>query len=221
MNLPFTTEQFLSIFVDYNATIWPFQFVLATAGIIAVVAVLRGGQAFTRLPVLLMAALWTWSGLVYHLVFFRTINGAAILFGALFITQAVVLAALASRTPLTFRFTRSLEGWLGAAVIVYALLLYPLASRFLGHRFMASPTFGAPCPVVIFTFGLMLWSARPLRWFEYAIPMLWAVIGTSAALQLGMIEDLGLTIAALAFLSAMIHRRARGTRHVGLSAAGA
>lgn len=219
MSLPFTVDQFLSVFSAYNAAVWPMQLVLAGIAILLLIIVLRNGASSAHLPALGLALIWSWSGVVYHLLFFRSINGAALVFGAVFLIQAGILALEGMRSTLQFRFTDSPQGWAGAALILYALVAYPILGYLLGHRYPASPTFGAPCPLVIFTTGLLLWSTRPLRWYEYAVPVAWAVIGTSAALQLGMVEDFGLSIAALALLAAKAWGRTGRGPAVGMSAA--
>ena len=204
MKLPFTVDQFLAVFSAYNTAIWPTQFLLV--GIAILILIGAFSQRFAPFGAGAIAFLWGWSGLVYHLIFFRPINGAAIVFGLLFLVQAGVLVG-EWRTRLRFRFTPSLAGWVGATLVLYALLLYPMLGYVVGHAYPATPTFGAPCPVTIFTLGVLLWSERPLRWYVYAIPMAWGVIGTSAAASLGMLEDYGLAVAALAFVYVIVASR--------------
>ena len=72
--------------------------------------------------------------------------------------------------------------------------------------------FGAPCPVTIFTIGL-LWLARPpVRWFLIVVPVLWATVGSSAAFSLGIREDLGLLVAGLSGLIMFVPSRERERR---------
>ena len=219
MKLPFTVDQFLSVFSAYNTAIWPMQVLLVVAALAAVAVSVWPGARFRGVPAWTLALMWLWGGIVYHLIFFRPINSAAGVFGLLFVIQAALFGTLAARGKMTFRFSPSLEGWLGAGLIGYALIVYPVLGYVLGHRYPESPTFGAPCPTTIFTFGLMLWSSRALRWFESAIPVVWAIIGTSAAMMLGMREDLGLPVAALLFLGVPRIVRANAGRFSGLSAA--
>ena len=208
--LPFTTEQFLEVFARYNSTIWPMQMVLTTLALFAIVTALRPPRGQTRIAAVILASLWAWSGIAYHLLFFRRINGAAVIFGLLFLIQAGVFVHAAFNHAFTPRFTTTLRGWIGAGIMAYALIGYPILGMALGHVYPAAPTFGVPCPLTIFTLGLLLWSDRPLPWTLPAIPLAWAAIGTSAAFALGMREDLGLTIAAvLAALLLLPGRRAR------------
>lgn len=73
----------------------------------------------------------------------------------------------------------------------------------LGHRFPSSPVFGvAPCPTAIFTFGLLLWSERRPSVSLLLITLIWAVVGSSAVVFLGVLENIGLITSGL--LSASI-----------------
>jgi hypothetical protein len=80
-------------------------------------------------------------------------------------------------------------------LILYALILYPIVGSLLGHVYPSSPTFGLPCPTTIFTFGMLLWVRKPPL-IVLIIPVLWSIVGFSAALQLGIKEDIGLPMAA-------------------------
>ncbi|HET8670158.1 MAG TPA: DUF6064 family protein, partial [Candidatus Saccharimonadales bacterium] len=151
------------------------------------------------------ALLWLWMGVVYHLLFFTTINKAARLFGSLFIIQSVVfifVGVLSSR--LSFRFRFDVQGLIGGALISYALVLYPIVGILLGHHYPAAPTFGVPCPTTIFTFGLLIGAGVNVRFYMLVIPLLWSVMGLWAAISLGMYEDLGLVIAGFSGVFIML-----------------
>jgi hypothetical protein len=78
--------------------------------------------------------------------------------------------------------------------------VYPAISYALGHRYPAAPTFGLPCPTTIFTLGLLVWAGTALPRRVLIVPLLWALVGTSAALSLGMVEDFGLLVSAIAVM---------------------
>jgi hypothetical protein len=199
MNVPFTTEQFLEVFRQYNQAIWPLQIVaylIAAASLGAVLWPRSGGRAIASL---MLAGFWMWTGVAYHITYFSRINSAAVLFGACFILQGgLFIWSGIIRSQLELRFRPGLAGCTGALLIIYAMVLYPLLGHTLGHRFPGAPTFGVtPCPTVIFTFGLFLWSEGKLPRYLMIIPSAWALLGFTAALQFGMYEDLGLLVAAL------------------------
>lgn len=198
MQLPFTIEEFLNVFVAYNSSIWPAQIVLNIAGLTAVGLCFRKNVP-SRLISALLGMLWLWTGIVYHLGFFLRINPAALAFGILCIVQGgIFLGAGAWGRGLKFRFTPHWRTSVGGALLLYGLVIYPVLGYFLGHRYPASPTFGAPCPTTIFTFGLLLWATSRVNWFYYMLPLIWSLIGFTAALNLGVREDIGLLVAGIA-----------------------
>jgi hypothetical protein len=73
------------------------------------------------------------------------------------------------------------------------------------------PAFGvAPCPTTIFTIGfLLMGSWRVVRWLLF-LPGLWAAVGGSAAILLGVPQDFGL-LAALALLIVLAVARLAGS----------
>ncbi|MFI5311421.1 MAG: DUF6064 family protein [Gemmatimonadales bacterium] len=210
MQVPFTLEQFLGVFQAYNAGVGVAPLVLTMLG--AAIA----GLAMSRYPWRHRAVagglgvLWLWAGVVYHWGFFSRINPAAWLFGALFVLEAVLLAVYGVvRGRLLFTPRRDGASALGFALVLYALVIYPALGWMLGHGYPSGPSFGAPCPSTILFFGVVLWAIDTVPVAVVIVPMLWAAAGTSAALQLGMREDIGLPVAAAIVLFALTRRRVR------------
>jgi hypothetical protein len=207
--MPFTREEFFQVFAAYNAGIWPMQLVLAAAALWIVLATMRPGFRTQRAVPIVIASLWAWSAVSYHLLFFRSINPLALPFGLMFLLQAVLFVVAARRKRMELRFRPSLTGWLGVALVSYALVAYPILGASAGHVFPASPTFGAPCPLTIFTLGVLLWNAQPTPWYLWTIPLLWSVVATSAAASLEVREDFGLSAAAVVVVAVLVSRRTR------------
>ena len=61
------------------------------------------------------------------------------------------------------------------------------------------PTFGVPCPTMIFTAG-MLMLATPRSWRLSIVPVIWSLIGGSAAFLLGVRADYALPLAGIALV---------------------
>ena len=196
--IPFTVDQFLNVFEQYNVAVWPAQVFLYTIGIVAICLTLSRRNDFSRSVGLILSLFWIWMGIVYHLWFFSAINKAARVFAAFFVLQGILfLIAGVLKQQLKFRFSSNLYGVVGSVFLVYALIVYPVLGYWLGHRYPAAPTFGLPCPTTIFTFGLLLWTNRRVPLYVLAIPLAWTFLGFWAAISLGMIEDLGLLMAGL------------------------
>ena len=215
MSLPFSTDQFLNVFSLYNNSIWPWQMLLNVLGIAAVLLCFRPHPRSAIIAAIL-AALWLWTGSVYHLAFFSSINPAAYLFGSLAILQGGVLAYFGVlKHDIAFGFRKDIGGYAGAVFLAYGLVVYPVLGYFLGHVYPSSPTFGAPCPTTIFTFGILLWTTSRVRWYIVLLPLIWTVVGSSAALTLGILEDIGLLVSGIAGTALLAGRRVHPLKPAG------
>ena len=167
------------------------------------------------MAIALLAALWLWTGIVYFKMFFVTVTRAGEVFGSLFLAQAVLLLLAAwQNEPLERTSRTSIAA--GASILVYALLLYPVAGMAAGQQYPAIPTFGAPCPLTIFTFGVFCLLPGAVSRVLTAIPVLWVLISSYAAVGFHVVEDLGLPIAAIAAIAVM-DREAHHPRVAGVA----
>jgi hypothetical protein len=203
MRLPFSEEQFLDVFAAFNRAFWPLGAVLWIAAAIVFVSWLRQ-RAPARVVMGLLAALWL-TGALYHLVFFTAINPAAWLFGAAFMAEALLMLWIGATRPIAFERRRDWQSIAAAVLVVYSLC-YPLLGLLFGLRFPRMPAFGVPCPTALITVGLLLSSREGVARALLIVPVLWCVIATSAALQLGIAADLALAVAAALGLAHMLAR---------------
>lgn len=208
MKLPFTGEQFLELFRDYNQSVFPLQIVFYLLAAVVIFLALKPVAFSGRLISAILAFLWLWMGIVYHLLFFTSINKAAYLFGSLFIVQGLLFVAygVAGR-KLTYSLQVDGFGVAGAILAGFALAVYPLLGYYTGHGYPLSPTLGVPCPTTIFTFGVLLWSQLRVPKAVLVIPFLWSLPGFSAATTLGITEDTALVIAGLVATGLLWFRR--------------
>ena len=214
--LPFTRDEFLDLFAAYNASVWPAQPLAYGLGAVAMLALAGGSPAGRRLALALIGVMWLWTGIAYHWLFFAEINPAAVAFALLFGLQgaAFLAAAAAAKPGFDVGGLRSPSGTLGAALIAYAFAVYPLIDLMMGH-WPRMPAFGiSPCPVTLFTLGLLLLARPrpPLR--LWIIPVLWSLIGGTAAFLLGIVQDWVLLAAGPAALAVAFlpkQKRARTT----------
>src|SRR5690348_16671165 len=125
--LPFTPEQFLTVFVSYNSAIWPIQIVAYLLGGLAVALLLLKPREGDRIISGILAAMWLWTGIGYHGLWFSAINQAAYLFAALFILQGCYLLYAGSYGGrIHFGRRSDLAARVGAAFTSYATVVYPL-----------------------------------------------------------------------------------------------
>lgn len=198
MKLPFTVEQFLQVFAQYNLAVWPMQIILNLLALLAIGVAIKKSKYSDVMISGILAFFWLWIGVAYHILHFTAINKAAYGFGILFLLQGGLFLIVGVLQPkLSFTYQDTIYGIIGSLFLVYALLIYPILGHVLGHQYPQSPTFGLPCPTTILTFGLFLWTSKTFPKYLLIIPVLWSIIGFGAAISLTIREDIGLVIAGI------------------------
>lgn len=196
MQLPFTSEQFFDLFAAYNAALWPAAVTLWMASAVVSFLLLARRRGIDRWVSALLAAQWAWSALAYHAAFFTRINPAAWIFAALFLVQAALLLWVGIvQRRLSFASRRDTWAPLAWGLIAYSLA-YPAINAIDHQSLSRIPTFGLPCPTTIFTAGVLL-LATPRPRVLSTVPVIWSLIGGSAAALLGVRADYALPVAGL------------------------
>ena len=112
MKTPFTADQFLDNIKNYNQAVFPMQIVFYLISFFVIYLVLKPSSKSDKIISWLIAFLWLWMGIVYHLVFFTTINKAAYLFGIVFILQGILFLILGIfKSKLSFKFHSQRKFW--------------------------------------------------------------------------------------------------------------
>lgn len=196
--MPFTVEQFISVFEKYNQAIWPMQIFTYVLAVWAVFLLVEKKPQSNKIIASILAFFWIWMGAAYHLKYFSQINKAAIVFGALFLIQGLIFLIYGViKENIVFDYIYDKNTVVGGFFILFGMVLYSVIGLLFGHVYPRSPIFGvAPCPTTIFTFGMLLFTKK-LPKVIIIIPFLWSLLGFSAALKLGITEDVGLLIAGV------------------------
>lgn len=211
MQLPFTPNQFFSIFAAYNHAFWIVVIVMWFATLAILVVVWRDPARWTRLLSFLLGTLWLWNAVAYHAFLFTRINPAAWVFAAMFAVQALLLLHAGLQGSPHYLSATGARQALGLALATYSLA-YPFLTMAVGHDYPYTPTFGLPCPTVILTIGLLFTTREPICLRLAVIPILWAFIGGSAATLLNVPTDYVLLAAGIVLLVAVVVRAARPYR---------
>ncbi|WP_198320841.1 DUF6064 family protein [Azohydromonas aeria] len=211
--LPFTHAQFVAVFDAYNRAAWPAQIGAYALGAALLWMVARPTTRHAGRRIGLgLAAMWLWTGVAYHWLHFTAINRAAWAFGALFVAEGLLLAGAALRDRLDFAAAAGPAAPLGWLLIAYALLAYPLLGLAAGMRYPAMPMFGiTPCPLTLFTWGLLLLVRSAPPWPVVAVPLVWSLVGGSAAFLLDVPQDWPLLASGLVALP-LLRRQRRADR---------
>jgi hypothetical protein len=81
-----------------------------------------------RIILLILIFFWFWMGIVYHILFFSSINPLAFAFGVLFIIEACLLIYLGViKKQVEFSLTMDRYTLIGLIFILYAMIIYPLS----------------------------------------------------------------------------------------------
>jgi hypothetical protein len=198
--LPFSVVQFLSVFAEYNQSFWPVALVLWVASAALLVAVWLQPARWNRALSLLLAAQWLWSGVAYHALLFTRINPAAWIFAALFVVQGGLFVRYRTLQYFSMPGARNATG---LALCLYALA-YPLLSM-TTHAYPATPTYGVPCPTAIMTIGMLITASRVPA--LAVVPVLWGLIGGSAAILLTVPLDYVLLASGVLLLTMTMTRK--------------
>lgn len=171
--LLFSPRTYYRLFELYNADVWPLQIVTLAAGLAILLLVLRNTAWSRRTVAAILAALWLFVAWAYLLQRYDPINFAARYYAIGFAVQAALLVWTGVvRDRLRFESA----GWVGVALIAYALVLHPLIAPLSGRPWIQAEIFGlAPDPTVIATLGVLVAAARP-NWHLLVPPLLWCAV---------------------------------------------
>ena len=210
MEIPFTVEQFFDVFGTYNTAIWPVQVLAYILGIVVLVLAFCESKLAAPIVSGILGFFWIWMGVFYHIVHFSVINPAAWIFGIFHILQGLLFLFFARPA---FRFILKPLPVIGGCFILYAMLIYPLLGISFGHSYPKAPMFGvAPCPTTIFTFGILLWTTKSVPAYLLVIPLLWSIVGMTAAVNLRVPQDYGLVVSGVLGTVLILIQNRKGER---------
>ena len=186
-----TGEQILNIIANYNQTIWPMQIVGYLLCLIAFLAFLLPERNSARLANTILAFLWLWVAAMFWWPLRE--NVVNLLLAIVFTVQGVLFIVEIFMSNLAYRPSTNAPAGFGIIALVYALI-YPLVGLLFGHTY---PTMWLgvifPCPLVIFTFGMLLVSQHSVPKYLLVIPLLMSLMGV-LWVYLGVFEDVGLVL---------------------------
>ncbi len=198
----FTLERFLNYASRYNLDLYPAQYLMLGLGLIAILTVFFRTEHSSRFISAILAFFYGWIGIQFYMIYFKDFMPIPFVFGILFIIQALIFILEGTiRNRISFQFKSDLYGLTGALLLFYALFGYQALEYLFGRGYPEILSFGMfPCPTVIFSLGILLWTGKKFPPYILIFPIINALSGFIPAFMIGIIEDIGLIISGLLVL---------------------
>lgn len=176
--LLFSPRAYYRLLERHNEALWPAQLLTLGLGLI-ILGLLRRPRLWQgRTVSAFLAGLWVWVAWAFLWRRYATINWAAVYVAPLFVLEAGLLVWIGVvRRRLTFRLRRDAADWIGIALFILSLVVYPLIAPLVGRPWSQAEIFGiVPDPTVLATLGLLLLAEGRPRWELLAVPIVWCTI---------------------------------------------
>lgn len=192
-----TGEQLLGVFADYNLMIWPMQILAYLLGLIGLIFGIRINNLSNRVIPGILTFFWSWVALAFWLPSAQQGFSPGYLFAAVFLIQGGLFLSQLIKPKRMEGFHANFASWVGIIIMLYAMLGYPLFGYLIGHIYPRTPPFGlTPCPVVTYTFGMLLLTVQKVPKALLIIPLCYALSGI-LWVSIGVLEDIGMVLGVL------------------------
>lgn len=191
-------ELFWNVVASYNQETRWVQILLVATGILLTLSLYRNPAAWKqRAMKLFLAGCYAWMAVAFF--FTRDASPVGRFFaGPLF--TAVTISFLLDLAHPRYSFHLPAPGWHRAGTLLWLalVLLYPLVSYLLGHRYPAITTPMMPCPLTVFAIALLSGSLPTASPLSYALLTVWGIAALPKVFGLfNVYEDAILFAAAL------------------------
>ncbi|MDF1519432.1 MAG: DUF6064 family protein [Brevefilum sp.] len=201
-----TGEQLLDAFAAYNQLIWPMHIIAYVLGVIAVFLAIKKSLWASRVNFGVLAFLWLWVALLFWLPSAGQGFTIGYAFMALFLIEAVLFLIQAVKPGITFGTHNKVQTVAGVTMIFYTMVGYPLIGILVGHNYPQAAFIGLfPCPLTLFTFGLLLLASSAIPIYLLIVPLFWGLSGV-LWISIGMWEDVGMVLGSLVSIVLILRR---------------
>ena len=206
-----SVEDFYTMFLEYNLAVWPMPVVMYVLAV-AILFLMMKKKSWSDTAVLFILSLyWLWAAVVFSLMYFSKFSPAFYGTGFLFAVQGVLFflngTGVGVKPRLSFQYRKDARGWMGILFILYAMIAYPLIGWATSHAYPAGPIFGtAPCPMSIYTVGMLLLTDKKIPILLLIIPCIWGINGIMPVLVYDVIADIGLVVSGIAALFLIVRK---------------
>ena len=197
-------------FSKYNQAIWPIQIAAYALAAFVILLAVKRVKYSDNIILFILSFYWLWAGIVCLFGFLAPDFPIFYMLGVMAVFQGILFLYFGFKSEnklLSFSFKADIYGMTGAIYIIYALIIYPIIGYLTGHPLHNYPVFGvAPCPVCIFTLGLLIIARRRFPLILLIVPLIESLLGIIPTL-LGLYADIGLIIAGLVGFYLIMRKR--------------
>lgn len=209
-----TIQEFLEYMSTYNQKIYPMQYGAYLLGAIVIVLILKPSRLSNRIISGILAFFCLWVAFIYGLPFALAGELFGIVSTIIFALQGLFFISQVVHPKLIFGFYSRSFTIIGFVFILYALVGYPILNWLLGHTYPKSLPFGlAPCPVVVFLFGILMLTQKRVPKLLLFFPFLYSVTGFFP-ISMGILEDVGLLLSGLICAPLILRRDHRLPKNI-------
>jgi hypothetical protein len=206
MKMLITGEQLLDAFAAYNQQIWPMHIMAYVLGAIAVFLAFKKSLWASRVVFGVLAFFWLWVALLFWLPSAGQGFTIGYAFLVLFLIQGVLFLIQAIKPGKTFGTHNKFQTIAGVTLIFYVMVGYPLIGSLVGHNYPQAAFIGLfPCPLTLFTFGLLLLTSSVVPIILLVIPAFWG-FSSVMWISIGIWEDIGLLFGGLVSIVLILWR---------------
>lgn len=192
-----TGEQLLEAVAAYNQAIWPMQIIGYVLAGITVFLAFKKPVWVSRINFAVLAFFWLWVALMYWIASAGPGFPIGYVFLLFFLIEGGLFLLQAIKPKLAFGTYNQLHTIGGLTMILYTMFGYPLLAIFLDHPYPQASLIGlTPCPLTLYTFGLLLLTRSAIPVHVLIIPLFWTVSG-ALWISIGMWEDVGMVLGGI------------------------
>lgn len=179
--LLFSPRVYYRLFETMNSVWWMAVLAAFVAGLVAAGMAMRHGHRGNRVILVLLSLIWAWASYGFVWQYYQPINWAVAYILPGFVIEVLLLLVFAARPlPLRFGWRGDLTSYVGAAIMVVAIVIYPFVGLFEGRDLIQAELFGSAAdPTALGTLGFVLMARGTWRWLLLPVPLIWCAFAAA------------------------------------------
>jgi len=203
---PYSRPIYFDMIGLYNKAVWPMHVLAMILMFWLLLISIRPGQHRVSSAFWILGAAWLWTGWIFHMQYYSSINWAGVAFGYLFLIQGGLLLALAC-IPVTpvWNVSKKWPVLAGRLLLILAIVAYPLTGLLEQRTLIQLDMFAmTPTPTLMATLAFLLLLEGRIKYALVVIPLLWAFISASFAWTIQLLEVYAILLVMFVWLMSMV-----------------